>query len=368
VSDPVRDQVESLRAELHACCGRLARRIQIMEVCGTHTVSIFRSGLRSLLPANLRLISGPGCPVCVTAQRHIDAALELAARPDVLLATYGDMLRVPGRRGNLERLRGQGARVHVVNSARTALTLAQAHPDQQVVFLGVGFETTAPATAATVLEAQQLGLENFSVLMCHKLVVPAMTALLEAGDVPLDGFLAPGHVSVIIGAGAYRVVAEKYRRAVVVAGFEPEQVLRSLIALVRQIDAGEARVENVYSAAVGEAGNPVALKLFERVFVVSDAAWRELGDIPRSGFELAPPFERFDALRRFGVVLGEDEHHPLCRCGEVIIGKVEPHECPAFATACTPLSPIGPCMVSSEGTCAAWYKYNRIRVGVAGDA
>ena len=330
-----------------------------MEVCGTHTVSIFRSGIRAMLPENLRLVSGPGCPVCVTAQRHIDAAIELATQPGVILATYGDMMRVPGRSSSLERLRADGAQIRVVNSARTALDLAGANPERSVVFLGVGFETTAPATAATLLEAERDGIENFSVLMCHKLVVPAMQALLDAGDVPLDGFLAPGHVSVIIGSAAYQPVAIEHHRPVVVAGFEPEQVLAGLVGLVRQVAEGRAAVENVYSAVVTDTGNRVAMGLMEQVFTSGDAPWRELGVIARSGLDLAPRYQRFDALTRFGLELGEDVEHPLCRCGEVITGKADPIDCPAFGTECDPLNPIGPCMVSSEGTCAAWYKYNR---------
>jgi hydrogenase expression/formation protein HypD len=349
--------------QLHELVSSRPGRIQIMEVCGTHTVAVFRAGLRSLLPAQVRLISGPGCPVCVTAQRHIDAAIELATRDDVLLATYGDMMRVPGRLGSLERLRAQGARVHVVGSARGALDLARANPQHMVVFLGVGFETTAPATAATVLEADREKCPNFCVLMCHKLVVPAMQALLSAGDVPLDGFLAPGHVSVIIGAAAYRPIAEHYRRPVVVTGFEPEQIMKGLVHLVRQVVEGRAEVENVYAGVVSERGNEIAQRLLDQAFVVADAPWRELGLIPRSGLELRPAYQRFDALERYGVALGEDEDHPLCRCGEVITGKAEPRDCPAFAGQCTPLSPIGPCMVSSEGTCAAWYKYTRAGAG-----
>ncbi len=355
--------VEPLCAELAALCRQVPRRVQLMEVCGTHTVSFFRSGLRALLPPNLRLVSGPGCPVCVTAQRHIDAAIEIASRPGVILATYGDMLRVPGRLGSLERLRADGAQVRVVHSTRTAVELARANPTQTVVFLGVGFETTAPATAVALLEADRGGVENFCVVMCHKLVVPAMTALLDAGDVPLDGFLAPGHVSVILGADAYRPVAEVYRKPVVVAGFEPEQMLRGLVALVRQVVERRAAVENVYAGIVTAGGNRVAQDLLARVCVVADTPWRALGVIPRSGLELAPPYARFDALRRFGVRLGEDEDHELCRCGDVICGRVEPTECPAFATTCTPLAPIGPCMVSSEGTCSAWYKYQRPATG-----
>lgn len=353
--------VKQLCDELHELCARLDRRAQFMEVCGTHTVSIFRSGLRSLLPKNLRLVSGPGCPVCVTAQRHIDAAIELATRPGVTVATYGDMVRVPGRRGSLEQQRAQGADVRVVNSIRTALQLARDNPDRQVVFLGVGFETTAPATAVAVLEADQANVENFSVLMCHKLVVPAMLALLEAGDVPLDGFLCPGHVSVIIGAKAYQPVVERYQKGCVVAGFEPEQVLQGLVHLVRQCLAGRAELDNVYPAAVSDEGNRTALELLNRVFEPADAPWRALGNIPNSGHELAPAYRRFDAVQRFDLTIGQDEDHPACRCGEVIQGKTDPPECTLFGTTCTPTDPIGPCMVSSEGTCAAWYKYGRSR-------
>jgi hydrogenase expression/formation protein HypD len=344
-------------AELHRLCAQVGRRVQIMEVCGTHTVSIFRSGLRALLPPNLRLVSGPGCPVCVTAQRHIDAAIELAARPGVILTTYGDMLRVPGRLGSLEQRRAAGADVRVVNSARSALAVARAEPDRPVVFLGVGFETTAPATAAVVLEAERDGMENFTVLLSHKRVVPAMRALLDAGDVPLDGFLCPGHVSVITGAESYRVIVEAYGRPCVVAGFEPAQIVLGLTALLRQIAAGDARLENVYAAVVSADGNAVAQRLLRTVFVAATTPWRELGEIADSGLEFAPRFRRFDALRRFGLTLGLDCDHPGCLCGPIICGKAEPPDCPLFAHACTPLSPIGPCMVSSEGTCAAWFKY-----------
>jgi len=359
----VRDRIAPLVEELHRRCRAVGRRIQLMEVCGTHTVALFRHGVRALLPSNLRLVSGPGCPVCVTAQRHIDAAIELATQPGVILATYGDMLRVPGRRGSLERVRAAGADVRVVNSVLAALELARQHSARPVVFLGVGFETTAPATAAAVLEAERSGLTNFFVLACHKLVVPAMRALLAAGDVPLDGFLAPGHVSVIIGARAYEPIAAEYGRAVVVAGFEPEQMLRGLVALVKQVADGRAAVENVYTGVVSDQGNAVALELLQRVFVAADTPWRELGVIPQSGLELAPAYRRFDALAHFGIEPGADQEDPLCRCGEVITGRVEPPQCPAFAGACTPMNPIGPCMVSSEGTCAAWYKYGRAEHG-----
>ncbi len=348
-----------LRDELAGLCERIGRRVQVMEVCGTHTVSAFRSGLRSMIPANLRLVSGPGCPVCVTAQRHIDAAIRLAAEYDVTLATYGDMIRVPGKLGSLEVLRAKGARVRVVNSAMSALQIARDQPAEAVVFLGVGFETTAPATAAAVLAAERDGIGNFTVLMCHKLVVPAMMALLAAGDAPLDGFLCPGHVSVIIGSDAYRPVVERHHKGCVVAGFEPMQMLLGLGHLVRQTAAGRPALENVYPAVVRPEGNLNALRLLRQVFVTADTPWRALGVIPASGLELAPAFSRFDAMRRFGLELGQDEDHPRCLCGEVIQGKVEPAQCALFGNACTPLAPIGPCMVSSEGTCAAWYKYGR---------
>jgi hydrogenase expression/formation protein HypD len=348
-------------AEIRSHCARFGRRIQIMEVCGTHTVSIFRSGIRSLLPENLRLISGPGCPVCVTAQRYIDAAMELAMRPGVIIATYGDMLRVPGRCGSLEQCRAGGASVRIINSGMSALRLAREHPRREIVFLGVGFETTAPATAAVVLRARREGAANFSVLAAHKLVVPAMLTLLEAGDVPLDGFLCPGHVSVIIGADAYRPVVERFRRPCVVAGFEPDQVLQGITHLLRQIAQDRARLENVYTAAVTDAGNAAAIRLLDEVFVVADAAWREIGVIPNSGLEFAPRFARFDALRRHGIELGKDDDNPACKCGLVIQGRVDPPDCSLFGNGCTPLQPIGPCMVSSEGTCAAWFKYGAAR-------
>lgn len=353
------DALLQAREEMQALAARHAGPIQVMEVCGTHTVSIFRSGIKTLLPANVRLISGPGCPVCVTAQRHIDAAIRLAQIDDVILTTYGDMLRVPGKLGSLEQQRAKGADVRVVYSARGALSLAAENPDKMVVFIAIGFETTAPATAAVIVEAQERRLENFCILAAHKLVVPAMTALLSAGDVPLDGFLCPGHVSVIIGADAYRPVVEQYRKPCVVAGFEPKQILLGLLHLVRQIAAGRCELENVYGVAVTNEGNRVAQSLIEQVFEPASAAWRAIGEIPASGLELRPAYRRFDALRRFRIELGEDEDHPACRCGEVIQGKVTPAECPLFGRGCNPLHPIGPCMVSSEGTCAAWYKYNR---------
>lgn len=350
----------ALAAEIAELVAARGRPVTLMEVCGTHTVSLFRTGARSLLPRELRLLSGPGCPVCVTSQGYLDAACALARRPEVIIATYGDMLRVPGSEGSLERLRGEGARVAVVYSARDALRLARERPAAEVVFLAVGFETTAPATAAVVLAAAAEGLENFSILPGHKLVIPAMAALLDGGEVPVDGFLCPGHVSVVIGAEAWRPIAERYGKPCAVAGFELEGMLASIRALLAQLAAGEARVDNAYGAAVSAAGNPLAWETVARVFEPADDAWRAMGTIPASGLALRAAYRRFDARERFGVAFGPDVQPPGCLCGEVIQGKVSPPDCALFGSGCTPLAPVGPCMVSSEGSCAAWYRYGRL--------
>jgi hydrogenase expression/formation protein HypD len=331
--------------------------VRLMEVCGTHTVSLFRSGVRSVLPSSLRMISGPGCPVCVTSQGYIDAALEAAARPGVTVCTYGDMLRVPGRTGNLELHRARGAGVVVCYSARDALRYAETHGEEEIVFLSVGFETTAPGAALALLEAERLGIGNFSLLCGHKLVMPALNALLADGELPVDGFLLPGHVSVIIGSDIYRPLAAEKGKACAVAGFEPVQLLRGIAALVEQIAKREPRVDNVYAAAVSGAGNARALQCLDTVFEPADTVWRAMGTIPESGLELRDRYGSFDACRRHGLSIGADYDPPGCRCGEVIQGKLEPPECALFGGECTHENPIGPCMVSSEGTCAAWFRY-----------
>jgi hydrogenase expression/formation protein HypD len=350
VSALVEEVVEAARA---------AGPVALMEICGTHTVALFRTGVRSLLPESVRLVSGPGCPVCVTSQGYIDTACELASRPDVTIATYGDMVRVPGRKGSLERLRAAGADVAIVYSARDAVRLAAQRPERNVVFLAVGFETTTPGTASAVLEATARGLANFFILPGHKLVIPAMDWLLSGGEAKIDGFLCPGHVSVVIGADAYEPIASKYHKPCVVAGFEPAGMLKGLAALLRQAARGEARVENAYGVAVTRGGNAAAQKLMADVFEPALAVWRAIGTIAGSGLELRPAYRAMDARERFGVAFGEDYEHGRCRCGQVIQGLLEPPECPLFAGACTPETPIGPCMVSTEGTCAAWYKYHR---------
>lgn len=354
-----RQKIQQIVAEMNAvAAGR--PRMQLMEICGTHTVALFRTGVKSMMPPNVKLVSGPGCPVCVTSSAYMDAACELAGRPGVTICTYGDMVRVPGKKGSLEHARGRGADVMVVYSARDAVAAARQKPARQIVFLAVGFETTTPATAAAVLEAQRDGLENFFILPAHKLVVPALQALLAGQDtVPIDGFLCPGHVSVIIGAGAYRPIAAQYHKPCVVTGFEPIGMLQGILGLIRQVAQGRADVENAYGVAVSEEGNAIAQRMIDQVFQPAPAMWRALGTIPGSGLDLREPYRRFDAFRQFGVTLGEDYEYGGCLCGQVIQGKIDPPACPLFAKRCTPITPIGPCMVSSEGTCAAWYKYGR---------
>jgi hydrogenase expression/formation protein HypD len=330
-----------------------------MEVCGTHTVNACRSGVHSLMPDNVVLVSGPGCPVCVTAQRYIDALVELGRRDDVTLLTYGDMIRVAGAGGSLELARSEGADVRVVTSTLEAVDLARREPDRQMVFAAVGFETTAPATAAAVLAAQRDDVRNFTVLPCHKLVLPAMRTLLADPDVRIDGFLCPGHVSVIIGAEAYRPIVEEFGKACVVTGFEALQIMDGVLHLVRQAARDEVRLENLYPEVVSDDGNPRARALIDLVFEPGSSAWRALGEMPGSGLDLRPEYAAFDAFRRFDITLGDDHDPPGCRCGEVITGKCEPPACRLFGTVCTPIYPVGPCMVSSEGTCQAWFKYRR---------
>jgi hydrogenase expression/formation protein HypD len=350
-------------AEHVAALGRrgsfAARRIAIMEVCGTHTVAIHRAGLRGLLPAQLKLVSGPGCPVCVTPQSYVDALIDLSHRPGVRVATYGDMIRVPGRQTTLERAQGSGARVAIVYSVMDALDLARRNPAEQIVFAGVGFETTTPPTAVAVKLARQEQLANFTVLSAHKLILPAMAALLSGGQVLIDGFLLPGHVSVILGSDAYRPVAAQFGKPCVVAGFEPQEMLDAIERILAQLAAGHSEVENAYPRAVSAAGNRAAWAVIEEVFQPADTPWRGLGTIPGSGLALRDAFAAQDAARRFGITVTAREDDHGCRCGQVICGLIEPLECPLFATACTPANPVGPCMVSREGNCQAHYKYAR---------
>ncbi len=353
------DDTQVLGRRLAAAVSRHDRRMQLMEVCGTHTVAIFRAGIRSLLPPGVRLLSGPGCPVCVTAAGEVERAMHLARVPGVLLAVFGDMLRVPGRRESLAEARAEGAGVRVVYSPRDALELARRHPELRVVFWGVGFETTAPGVAAALLEARATGADNFLVYCAHKLVPPALEALLATGEVRVDGFILPGHVSTVLGTAPYAFLAERHGVPAVVAGFEPTDLLLALELLLRLVERGEATVVNAYPRAVRSEGNPAARAVLDRVFRPVDARWRGLGEIPGSGLALREEFAAHDAARQFALPEFPDAEPRGCRCGEVLRGAALPPECPLFDRRCTPVSPVGPCMVSSEGSCAAYHRYGR---------
>lgn len=335
------------------------REIRLMEVCGTHTVSIFRSGLKSLLPPSLRLISGPGCPVCVTPQKKIDTIIAYARRPDVIITTFGDMLNVPGTESSLRKEKSHGADIRMVYSPLESLALARSNPDKKVIFLGIGFETTIPTGAATVIEARKSGLDNFFLIPAGKLIPPAMEFLLDQGDAGINGFLCPGHVSVIIGTGPYRKIAEKFGIPCVVAGFEPLDILAAIRELVRMLKEGKPEVRNLYPRVVREEGNPRAREVMDEVFQPADTEWRGLGVLPKSGLLFQPKFGRYDISRTDPVDLPPSRENPSCICGEILRGVNVPPDCPVFKGACTPAHPLGPCMVSSEGTCAAWYRYGR---------
>ncbi len=330
--------------------------INLMEVCGTHTTAIFRAGIHSILPKNVSMLSGPGCPVCVTPVSYVDAAVELHKRHGVTLTTFGDMIKVPGSHTTLEREKAAGGDVRTVYSALDALAVAEANPDKQVVFLAVGFETTAPGVAATVLRARNAGVRNFSILSAHKLVPPALCALIDAPDTNVQGFLMPGHVSVIIGVEPYKPVAAKGLPCVI-AGFEPVDVLQGILMLLTQLAERRAEVEIQYKRCVRPEGNPAARALLEKIFEPEDAEWRGLGVIPKSGLRLAPAFAEFDALKRFPIHLPAPVEPKGCICGAVLRGNRRPTNCKLFGVRCTPASPVGACMVSSEGTCAAYYRY-----------
>lgn len=352
------DRIAKSQKLIDQACQVLGREIVIMEVCGTHTVSIFRHGIRSTLPDRLKLLSGPGCPVCVTDQGYIDAVLELTERDDCIIATYGDMIRVPGKAGSLET-RPSKAEIRVVLSSEDALQLARDNAEKTVVFIAVGFETTAPATAVAVREAADEGIENFCILSGHKLVLPAMRALLGGMNDRIDGFLCPGHVSVIIGAGAFAEIVSDFARPCVVAGFEPLQVIEALAEICRQLTAGKPELKSIYNAVVTDEGNTAAQQIIAECFDSVDGYWRGLGKIEGSTLKLKEIYRRFDAFERFGLTDEPGEDESGCRCGEVLCGLIEPRQCALFGTQCTPEKPVGPCMVSSEGTCAAWYKYGR---------
>ncbi len=354
--DEYRDQaiVRSLASRL---AGQIDRPLRFMEVCGTHTMNIFRFGLRSLFPMSLEVVSGPGCPVCVTAPVDIDACIAAAESKNVIMATFGDLVRVPGSRGSLAESRARGAEVEIVYSPIDALGLARAQPDKLVVFAGIGFETTVPTVAAAVMQAATLNLDNFCVLSLHKVMPPVFSRLLT-GDHRLDGLLCPGHVATIIGRQAFEPLAADYSIPCVISGFEPVDIMQALVQLAALAVSREARVVNAYPRAVDEFGNLRAREFVNRIFQPADADWRGMGTIENSGLSIRDAYARFDARRRLDLeVVAVAPSSTGCRCGDVICGRCRPVDCGHFGNSCTPVNPLGPCMVSSEGSCAAYYRY-----------
>ena len=331
----------------------------IMEVCGGQTHSIIRNGIDQLLPEQVELVHGPGCPVCVTPLEMIDKALEIASRPGVIFCSFGDMLRVPGSEKDLFRVKSEGGDVRVVYSPLDAVKLARENPDREVVFFGIGFETTAPANAMAVFQARQQGLKNFSMLVSHVLVPPAIAAIMEAPDNRVQAFLAAGHVCSVMGYEEYYPLSEKYKVPIVVTGFEPLDLLHGLRQVVKQLEEGRHEVENAYPRAVRPEGNLPARNMLTEVFEVTDRGWRGIGEIPHSGWRLKDDFAEFDAARRYSVEDIKTEESGLCKSGEVLQGNLKPHQCPAFGKECTPRTPLGATMVSSEGACAAYYQHRR---------
>ena len=352
-----RDRATQLAAAIAAAT---TRPWQIMEVCGGQTHAIARFALEDLLPPQITLLHGPGCPVCVTPAETLDHAIALVRRPEVVLCSYGDMLRVPGRTLDLRTAKAAGGDVRVVYSALDALAVARALPEREVVFLAVGFETTAPGHALAVHQARREGLRNFSLLVSHVLVPPALEAILADDDRRVDGFLAAGHVCTIMGTAEYEPVARRHRVPIVITGFEPVDILEGIHACVRQLEAGRAEVENAYPRAVSHAGNVHAQAMIREVFEIRDRRWRGIGCLPDSGLYLGPAYAAFDAERKFGLVSdGGPEADQACRSGLVLVGKIKPPACPEFGTRCTPDHPLGATMVSSEGACAAYFRYRR---------
>ncbi len=334
----------------------LASPLSIMEVCGTHTTEFFRTGVRGLFPEKLRLVDGPGCPVCVTPNEYLDLAIEIG-KAGAVLATFGDMIKVPSSYSSLGEEMAAGMKVEVVYSPLDAVDLAGRNPGMEVVFLSVGFETTAPAEAGAVLEARRRNIGNFSLLPGNKLTTPAVKALLDAGEANIDGFILPGHVSAVIGSDAWEFIARDYGKPCVVAGFEDHDLITGTLALLDLLEKNDVRIINDYARVVKPEGNPRARKMMEMVFSTADSRWRGIGLIPGSGLALRGEFADFDASKKFNVTPPPPREHPGCLCGELLRGLILPTDCPLFGSACAPEHPVGPCMVSSEGPCAAYYRY-----------
>lgn len=338
---------------------RLSKKpIHLMEVCGTHTMSIFRNGIRSLLPQTISLLSGPGCPVCVTAQTEIDAFIEVSCLDDVIMATFGDLMRVPGSKSSLQSERAKGRDIRVVSSTFDAIRISKDQPDKKVVFAGIGFETTAPTVASAIAAGNEEKLKNFFVYSSHKRLPPALFALMENNNFRVDGFILPGHVSAIIGVEAYQPFFDAYQIPCVVAGFEPLDILQAIHMLVDQIESHEPTLVNAYRRAVKSEGNPKAQGIMDHVFTASDAEWRGLGTIKKSGLKIRETFADFDAEKMFTFHVPESKEPKGCACGDILTGSKIPIDCPLYKKVCTPMAPMGPCMVSSEGTCGAFYRYD----------
>lgn len=341
----------------HKIAAVSTRQVKLMEFCGGHTVAIIKNGIRQLLPPTVQTLSGPGCPVCVTANSDIDKAIALAALPEVIITTFGDMLKVPGSYSSLQKARAEGGDIRVVYSTQDALEIARNNPQKSVAFIGIGFETTAPTVAAAVMQAMAQNIKNFYVLCMLKLTPPAMKALLDLGEVELDGIICPGHVTAIIGTRPYESYVRDYGIACVVAGFEPVDILQAIAMLVHQIESGKPSVEIAYSRGVRQEGNLRAQELMQTVFDIRSATWRGIGAIPCSGFQLKEAFKDFDAERIFDIRPCPTREHQGCCCGEILRGVKSPADCKLFGKVCVPENPIGPCMVSSEGSCSAYYQY-----------
>ncbi len=333
--------------------------VRFMEVCGTHTVSICRHGIRELLPPAITLTSGPGCPVCVTATADIDSFIKAAELEGSIVTTFGDLLRVPGSRSSLQEARAEGADIRTVYSSLDALQIARQNPGRQVIFLGVGFETTTPTVAAAILTADQEGLQNFSVISAHKVMPPALDALLVDPEIQIDGLICPGHVSIMIGANAYEPFVERYNIPCVIAGFEPVDILKAVLMLAAQVKTGAPKVEIAYDRAVSNGGNRQAMTVMYRIFEPADALWRGLTIIPGSGLAIRPEFDFYNARKRFDLEVVAAKDPAGCACGDVLKSIKTPADCKLFGTACLPEHPIGPCMVSGEGSCGAYYRYQK---------
>lgn len=333
--------------------------VNLMEVCGTHTMSVCKFGIRNMLPENINLISGPGCPVCVTPKSYIDKAVALSKLPKTIVATFGDMMKVPGSYSSLIEEKAKGNTIKVLYSALDAVEIAEKNPDKKVVFLGIGFETTSPTVAASLVYAKKKKLKNFFVYSGHKVILPAMKALVGDKEIAIDGFLCPAHVSTIIGTIPYNIIAERYKIGCVVTGFEPLDILQGILMIVEQIRARKPKVENQYNRVVRKSGNKRAIHLLDEVFVIKDSEWRGIGVIPKSGMVLKKKYSRFDAEEVFSLPAIKTKHDKGCICGSILKGIKRPLDCKLFAKRCTPENPQGACMVSSEGTCAAYYKYRR---------